>query len=100
MQACLKECNSDITTFKENNMLTIKVLGPGCANCKRVEQIAHKAVEDMALEAEVIKVTDYNDIAKYNILSTPGLVINEKVVSSGRIPTPAEVTTWLADALS
>ena len=80
-------------------MLTIKVLGSGCANCKRVEQITRKVVEDMALEAEIIKVTDYNDIMKYNILSTPGLVINEKVVSTGRIPTPAEVTTWLADSL-
>lgn len=79
-------------------MLTIKVLGSGCANCKRVEQIARKALEDMAIEAEVIKVTDHSDILKYNILSTPGLVINEKVVSSGRIPAPAEVTTWLADA--
>lgn len=79
-------------------MLTIKVLGSGCANCKRVEQIARKAVEEMALDAEIIKVTDHNDILKYNILSTPGLVINEKVVSSGRIPGPAEVTTWLADA--
>ncbi len=80
-------------------MLTIKVLGPGCANCKRVEQIAHKVVETMALEAQVIKVTDYNDIMKYDILSTPGLVINEKVVSSGRIPSEAEVTTFLANAL-
>jgi small redox-active disulfide protein 2 len=80
-------------------MLIIKVLGSGCANCKRVEQIAHKVVDEMSLEAEIIKVTDYNDIMNYNILSTPGLVINEKVVSSGRIPTPAEVTTWLADAL-
>ncbi|NTV38111.1 MAG: thioredoxin family protein [Anaerolineales bacterium] len=80
-------------------MLTIKVLGSGCANCKRVEQIARMVVEDMALEAEVIKVTDYNDIAAYNILSTPGLVINEKVVSTGRIPTPAEISTWLANAL-
>ena len=80
-------------------MLTIKVLGSGCANCKRVEQIAHKVVTEMSIEAEVIKVTDYNDIAFYNILSTPGLVINEKVVSSGRIPTPAEVTTWVANAL-
>ena len=80
-------------------MLTIKILGSGCANCKRLEQIARKVVEDMALDAEVIKVTDPNDILKYNILSTPGLVINEKVVSSGRIPGPAEVTTWLADAL-
>lgn len=81
-------------------MLTIKVLGSGCANCKRVEQIARKVVAEMALEAEIIKVTDYSDIMAYNILSTPGLVVNEKVVSSGRIPTPAEVTTWLADALA
>ena len=48
----------------------------------------------------MIKVTDYNDILKYNILSTPGLVINEKVVSSGRIPSPAEVTTFLTSALA
>lgn len=80
-------------------MLTIKVLGSGCANCKRVEQIARKVVEEMSLDAEIIKVTDYADIMAYNILSTPGLVINEKVVSSGRIPTPAEVTTWLVDAV-
>jgi small redox-active disulfide protein 2 len=80
-------------------MLTIKVLGSGCANCKRVEQIAHKVVSEMAIEAEVIKVTDYNDIMMYNVLSTPGLVINEKLVSTGRIPTPAEVTTWVANAL-
>jgi small redox-active disulfide protein 2 len=79
-------------------MLTIKILGSGCANCKRLEQIARKVVEEMQLEAEVIKVTDYNDILKYNIISTPGLVINEKVVSSGRIPSPAEVTTFLTGA--
>ena len=81
-------------------MLTIKVLGSGCANCKRLEQIAHKVVDEMALEAEIIKVTDYKDIMAYNILSTPGLVVNEKLVSYGRIPTPAEVTTWLTDALN
>lgn len=81
-------------------MLTIKVLGPGCANCKRVEQIARKVVADLAIDAEVIKVAEYPEIMKYNILSTPGLVVNEKVVCAGRIPTPAEVTTWLADAMS
>ena len=80
-------------------MLTIKVLGSGCANCKRVAQIADKVVAEMALEAEVIKVTDYADIMAYNILATPGLVVNEKVVCSGRIPTPAEVTTWVTSAL-
>ena len=81
-------------------MLTIKVLGSGCANCKRLEQIARQVVGELAIEAEVIKVTEYPEIMKYNILSTPGLVVNEKVVSSGRIPTPAEVTTWLTDALN
>ena len=80
-------------------MLTIKVLGSGCANCKRVEQIARKVITDMGIEAEVIKVTEYPEIMKYNIMSTPGLVINEKVVSTGRIPTPIEVTTWLTSAL-
>ncbi len=80
-------------------MLTIKVLGSGCANCKRLEQVVHKVVSEMGIEAEIIKVTEYPDIMAYNIMSTPGLVINEKVVSTGRIPTPAEVTTWMANAL-
>jgi len=80
-------------------MTTIKVLGSGCANCKRVEQIARKVIIDMGIEAEVIKVTDYAEIMAYNVMSTPGLVINEKIVSTGRIPTPAEVTTWLTSAL-
>jgi len=76
-------------------MINIKVLGSGCANCKRLEQIARKAVEDMGIEAEIEKVTNYNDIMKYPILSTPGLVINEELVSSGRIPSQEEITEWL-----
>jgi small redox-active disulfide protein 2 len=80
-------------------MLTIKVLGSGCANCKRLEAIAHQAIDQLSLEAEIIKVTDYKDIMAYNIMSTPGLVINEKVVSSGRVPSPAEVTTFVTNAL-
>jgi small redox-active disulfide protein 2 len=81
-------------------MLTIKVLGSGCANCKRLEQITHKVVDDLALEAEIVKVTDFNDIMTYNVLSTPGLVVNEKVVSQGRVPSPAEVTTYIMNALA
>lgn len=80
-------------------MLTIKVLGSGCANCKRVEQIARKVVTTMGIEAEIIKVTDYNKIIAYNVLSTPGLIINDKLVASGRIPSEAEITTFLTNAL-
>lgn len=81
-------------------MLTIKVLGSGCANCKKVEAVARQAVAGLAIEAEIIKVTDYAQITAYPILSTPGLVINEQVVCSGRIPTQAEVTTWLTNTLA
>jgi hypothetical protein len=53
----------------------------------------------MGFQAEVIKVTDWAEIKKYPILGTPGLVINEKVVCAGRIPSEAEVTTWMVNAL-
>jgi small redox-active disulfide protein 2 len=79
-------------------MLTIKVLGSGCENCKKVEAIARKVVATMGMHADVIKVTDWGEIKKYPILGTPGLVVNEKLVCAGRIPTEAEVTTWLVNA--
>lgn len=80
-------------------MLTIKVLGSGCANCKRLEALTKQAIAQMNVQAKVVHVTEYPDIMSYNIMSTPGLVINEKVVSAGRIPSEAEITSWLADAL-
>jgi len=80
-------------------MLTIKVLGSGCANCKRLEQITKKVVDQLGIEAEVIKVTDPTQYADYGVMATPGLVINEKTVSSGRIPSMAEVTSFITSAL-
>ena len=76
-------------------MLTVKILGSGCANCKKLEAVAREAATAAQLEAEFIKVTDMRQIMTYDLLSTPGLVINEKLVSSGRIPIVAEVQKWL-----
>jgi small redox-active disulfide protein 2 len=81
-------------------MLTIKVLGSGCANCKRLEQITKKVINQLGIEADVIKVTDPTKYVDYGVIATPGLVINEKTVSSGRIPSPAEITTFVTSALA
>lgn len=79
-------------------MLTIKILGSGCANCKKLEQIARQAVDSLNIESEIIKVTGMKDIMAYDVLQTPGLVINEKLVSSGRIPTSDSVLEWIRAA--
>ena len=81
-------------------MLSIKVLGTGCANCQKVEQIAKKVVAMLSVDATFQKVTAMQDMMKYPILATPGLVINEKLVCAGRIPSEAEVTTWIVNELA
>jgi small redox-active disulfide protein 2 len=76
-------------------MLTIKILGPGCANCRKLEAVAREAVAAANVQAEIVKVKDMTAIIAYDLLSTPGLVVNEQLVCSGRIPTVAEIRSWL-----
>lgn len=77
-------------------MLDIKILGTGCPNCTKLEQEIKKAAEKQGIAAEYEKVTDFQKIMDYDVLSTPGLVIDGKVVSSGRIPSQDELISFLA----
>jgi small redox-active disulfide protein 2 len=76
-------------------MVQIKILGSGCTNCKRLEAQVRKFVSSHSVDVEIEKVTDYTEIIKYPILSTPGLVVDEKLVSAGRIPCESEIAGWL-----
>ena len=76
--------------------LSIKILGSGCANCVALERATKEAVAALGLAAEVQKVTDYGEIAGYGVMRTPGLVVDEEVLLSGRVPTAAQVQELLA----
>ncbi|MBO0454197.1 MULTISPECIES: thioredoxin family protein [Enterococcus] len=76
--------------------MIIKVLGPGCKNCQNLEKNVKEALTSANTEAEVVKVTDMVEIQKYGIMRTPGLVIDEKVVVSGRVPKAKEIQKLLS----
>ena len=80
--------------------MIIKILGPGCTNCVNLERVTRQAVTDLGMEAQIEKVTDYAAIASYGIMSTPGLVVDDKVVLSGRVPTAAKVRELLESLTS
>jgi small redox-active disulfide protein 2 len=75
--------------------MEIKILGPGYRNCEKLQANANEALKKIGMEATIIKVEDPKEIAKYGIMQTPGLVINEKVVSYGRILTPKHIAELL-----
>jgi len=78
-------------------MKIVEVLGPGCANCQRLEANAREAIVMAGVAAEVRHVTDYREIAAHGVMSTPGLVIDGRVVSVGRIPSAGDIAAWLTD---
>lgn len=80
-------------------MLSIKVLGSGCANCKNLESLCKEVVAENNIEATIEKVTELKDIMSYGVMSTPGLVVNEKVIHTGKLPTKSTLTHWLTSEL-
>jgi hypothetical protein len=83
----------------ENDVLAIGVLGSGCPNCRKVEEISRRAAATLGLQAESIKITDYAKIMEYPILGATGLVVDKKVVRNDSIPGEAEETSWPTSAL-
>ena len=80
--------------------MIIKILGPGCSNCKNLERATRQALEQLGVDATVEKVEDYPTILGYGVMSTPGLVVDEKVLVSGRVPRPAEIARLLTTAMA
>jgi small redox-active disulfide protein 2 len=79
--------------------MIIKILGSGCANCVRLEANTKQALSTLGLDATVEKVTDFGDIASYGVMKTPGLVVDEQVLVSGRVPDAKEIATLLAPSV-
>jgi len=79
--------------------MKIKVLGPGCAKCQQLEKTTREVVQELDIDADIEDIKDVKKIMEYPILTTPGLVINEKLVCSGRVPSKPEVTTFITTAL-
>ncbi len=80
-------------------MMEIKVLGPGCPNCQEMERRVKKALDELKVKAKVTQISDYAEIGKY-IMMTPGLVINEKVVHSGKpLPRVEQIKSWIEEGL-
>jgi len=77
--------------------MEIKVFGPGCPRCKKTEENAVEALKELNLEANVVKVSDLKEIMSHGIMMTPGLAIDEKVVSTGKIPTVQEIKKWISE---
>ena len=78
--------------------MEVKILGTGCPKCQRLEQVTREAAAEAGIEIQVVKVKDINDIMAYDIVATPGLVINGVVKASGHIPQKAEIVVWLQAA--
>lgn len=79
-------------------MLQIKVVGPGCMNCNRLEAMCREVVKEDGLDATIVKITDIKTFADLGIFMTPGLIINDQVISSGKLPGKALLRQWISAA--
>jgi len=79
-------------------MLHIKVVGPGCMNCNRLEELCQEIVAENKIKANIEKIKDINLFAELGIFMTPGLIINDRVISSGKLPGKSLLAQWITEA--
>ena len=75
--------------------MNIKIMGPGCPNCQKVAELVQSSVEELGVDAQIEKITDFQEIAKAGVLSTPAIVINGSVKCVGKVPSKNEILSWL-----
>lgn len=80
-------------------MLDIKVAGPGCKNCLEVKARVARVIDELKVESAVHEIKEFQDIAASGIMMTPGLIVNGKIVSQGKIPTEEQIKGWFLDAM-
>jgi small redox-active disulfide protein 2 len=84
---------------KKELIMEIKILGGGCPKCERLEAVTRDVVKELGVDAQFTKVKRMQEIMAYDVMTTPALVVNEKVLSSGRIPSREEILGWLKEMI-
>lgn len=84
----------------DDQELQIRILGPGCVSCNRLGSMLFEILQEMHIPADIVQVHDLDEIWRYGVLTTPALVINDKVLCAGKMPTRAEVESWIRDIVS
>ena len=81
-------------------MLVIKIPGANCPKCRRLEQEVHDCLNELKIDCEIVKLDDFTDFMQYGILKLPGLVINDVLLSTGRVPLRSQIAAWVAQVQS
>ncbi|MEO0123054.1 MAG: thioredoxin family protein [candidate division WOR-3 bacterium] len=93
----LRFCGEEVE--EEEAGLVIKILGPGCPSCEQLEKDVRTVVQELNIAADIQHIRDLKEISKYGVITTPGLVINKKIVSTGKVPNKNQIKDWILSAI-
>jgi len=90
----------EVVENDDKTVLDIKILGPGCLSCNRLEEMVTNVLEETRIAADISHIKEHDEIWRHGVVNTPALVINGKVVCSGRLPTVAQIKNWLNEPIN